>query len=73
MRIAHFSDVHVGCRPRGIDSYFDKRILGSLNFLLRRRAHVRLGLVGKVAERLEELAPDWVVFSGDLTSTGTPA
>ena len=73
MRIAHFSDVHVGCWPQGISTYFDKRILGSFNFLLRRRAYVRLERLSRAADCLRELAPDWVVFTGDLTSVGTPA
>ena len=72
MRIVHFSDVHVGCPPAALSAFFDKRILGSLNFFLRRRALFEPGLLQRALSRISLLNPDWVVCTGDLTSVGSP-
>ena len=48
-------------------------MLGCLNHLLRRRQHFRPERLEIAAARLGALAPDWIVCTGDLTSTGSPA
>jgi len=73
MRIAHFSDIHVGRWPEERSAYFDKRLLGSLNYSLRRRRQFDRRLLPRVLQQLNLLAPDWVVCTGDLTSIGTRA
>lgn len=73
MRIAHISDIHVGLLPEGLLSFVDKRIFGSLNFLLRRRGRVHLEWVEQTAARLRGIQPDWVVCTGDVTSVSAPA
>lgn len=51
----------------------DKRSLGCLNHLLRRRRHFDAGRLERAAARISSLAPDWIVCTGDLTTTGSPA
>lgn len=71
MRIAHFSDIHVGCWPQEIRACFDKRLLGSLNYRLRRQRRFSRDFLPRALRQLKMLAPDWVVCTGDLTSVGT--
>jgi 3',5'-cyclic AMP phosphodiesterase CpdA len=73
MRIVHFSDIHVGRWPREVSAFIDKRILGSLNFLLRRRRKMQPALVVRALSLIDSLAPDWVVCTGDLTCVGATA
>jgi len=72
MRIVHFSDIHAGLFPRSAAALTDKRLLGALNYLLRRRHACRPERIKRLASRLEQLRPDWVVCSGDLSSIGSP-
>ncbi len=72
MRIVHFSDIHAGIFPRSAAALTDKRLLGALNYLLRRRHACRPQSIARLAARLEQLRPDWVVCSGDLSSIGSP-
>ncbi|MBT3375695.1 MAG: metallophosphoesterase [Lentisphaerae bacterium] len=72
MRIAHISDIHVGLPPDGMKSLVDKRILGTLNFLLRRRRKIHLDWLAGAVDRLQALQPDWIVCTGDLTSVSSP-
>lgn len=72
MRIVHFSDIHAGLFPRKAAAFIDKRFLGALNYRLRRRHACRPERIQHLAARLEQLAPDWVVCSGDISSIGSP-
>lgn len=72
MRIVHFSDIHFGCGPRALSAFADKRILGTLNFYLRRRALFQPELLQRGLARIRLLAPDLVICTGDLTSVGAP-
>ncbi len=72
MKIIHFSDPHAGAMPDSISAYFDKRIVGTLNYALKRRflhhmESMQLGVDFIIKEK-----PDVVVCTGDLTSTGQP-
>jgi len=77
LRVIHLSDVHVrqrwgGWRPR---DFFGKRTTGWLNLTLTHRGRAFRGaaaLVGAIAERVQGLRPDLVVFSGDATALGFP-
>jgi 3',5'-cyclic AMP phosphodiesterase CpdA len=51
----------------------DKRVLGCLNHLLRRRQRFDRRRLARAIARVGSLAPDWIVCTGDLTTTGTPA
>jgi len=72
MRIVHFSDIHAGLFPHNAAALTDKRLLGALNYLLRRRHACRPERLERLAARFEQLRPDWVVCSGDLSSIGSP-
>jgi len=66
-------DLHFWFLPETWRALLDKRVFGSLNHLLRRRQHFREGRLERAAARISSLAPDWIVCTGDLTTTGAPA
>ncbi|MCK5834548.1 MAG: metallophosphoesterase [Lentisphaeria bacterium] len=72
MKIIHFSDPHLGLWPRGGSSFFDKRLVGALNYFLFRRSHFDLNVLQMAIDTTLTLKPQVVVISGDITSTGTP-
>jgi 3',5'-cyclic AMP phosphodiesterase CpdA len=72
MRIVHFSDIHAGGPIDHISGFFDKRILGTLNFYARRRHKHDWSLMGPAIERIQALEPDVVICTGDLASTSSP-
>jgi len=72
MRIIHFSDIHLGRWPRGLGALFDKRVLGAVNFFLRRRHGMDPAVIESAWARVRDLAPDWLVCTGDLTCVGSP-
>jgi DNA repair exonuclease SbcCD nuclease subunit len=71
MKIVHFSDPHLGLFPRDVSAFFDKRIVGALNFFLLRRRHFDWSLFKRAVERIITLDPQVVVLTGDITSMGT--
>jgi 3',5'-cyclic AMP phosphodiesterase CpdA len=71
MRIAHISDIHVGCWTRDWTAFFDKRLLGQLNYYLRRRPAFRPEYLQRAVVRIAEIKPDLVVCTGDLTCVGS--
>jgi len=72
MRIVHISDFHFQAWPRDWTAGLDKRLLGLLNVALHRRAQFHPAYVERLLGRLQSLAPDLVVISGDLTCIGSP-
>lgn len=72
MRIVHFSDIHLAAWPAAFTALFDKRILGLLNYTLRRRLRMHESYVQKAVEHIHKLKPDFVICSGDLTCIGSP-
>jgi 3',5'-cyclic AMP phosphodiesterase CpdA len=73
--LAHFSDVHVTCRPLGWRraDWFNKRMAAWLNlrvlgraFRFRRADEVLAALVAELQAR----PPDHIIFSGDATALG---
>ena len=72
MRILHFSDPHVSALPDSFGALFDKRILGTLNYFLRRRFLHDETMLAKAVEFIMADPPDVVVCTGDITSTGSP-
>ncbi len=73
MRIVHFSDIHIGRLPDDATALFDKRLLGFLNFFVRRRGTMNEELVRLAVPRVRSLQPDLVICTGDLTCVGAPA
>jgi 3',5'-cyclic AMP phosphodiesterase CpdA len=78
VRLAHFSDIHVTCRPLGwrAEDWFNKRFAAWLNLrVLGRAFRFRRGeqvLAALIAE-LQQRRPDHLVFCGDATALGFEA
>ncbi len=72
MRLVHFSDIHVGDFPRRMSSFFDKRLLGTLNFYLRRQHKMRPEFLTRAINKIKLLCPEWIICTGDLSCVGTP-
>ncbi len=72
MRIVHFSDIHAGGWLQDFSGYFDKRLLGAFNYLLRRKRHHDWSLVSAAVSKIKLLAPDIVICTGDFTSISEP-
>lgn len=71
MRIAHITDIHFYVPPR-IGQLPGKRLLGTANLYLRGRRHEFSPQVQAcVVQTLQDLKPDAVVISGDLTAQAT--
>ncbi|MEE9493647.1 MAG: metallophosphoesterase [Gammaproteobacteria bacterium] len=71
LTIAHLSDPHLSSL-QGIQwrQLFNKRILGYLSWLKRRRFVHRPELLDALAMDLQVMAPDHIVVTGDLTHIG---
>ncbi|MCB2155125.1 metallophosphoesterase [bacterium] len=65
----HIGDLHFWRFPRNPMALFGKRILGVGNLALNRarKFHIHRGVV--LVERMMELHADWMLFSGDFTTT----
>ena len=72
MKIIHFSDPHAGAMPDSLSAFFDKRIVGTLNYAFKRRFLHNMELMQKGVDYIIQEKPDVVVCTGDLTSTGQP-
>ena len=72
MRIIHVSDPHAASPPDSASAFFDKRLLGTLNYLFRRRFLHDQSLMSRLSDFVLGLEPDVVAITGDLTSTGQP-
>ncbi len=68
MKIIHFSDIHTGGYIRSVGAFFDKRIIGTLNYKLRRKRHVKWEYLDKAIKIIKEEKPDYIINTGDLTS-----
>ena len=73
MKIIHFSDIHTGGYLKSLGALFDKRIIGTLNYKLRRRKEVNWHYLKKAIEVIEQEKPDFVINTGDLTSVSEPS
>ena len=71
MRIVHFSDIHFGRTTKAWSAYFDKRLLGILNYLVKRRHSLYEQYVDRAIEIIPELKPDLVICTGDVTCIGS--
>src|SRR6516164_69369 len=75
VRLAHFSDIHVTCRPLGWrrEDWFNKRFAAWLNLRVLGRAFrfrcAEVVLAAFMAD-LRERRPDHLIFCGDATALG---
>jgi len=67
-RVLLFSDIHLGLFPRRLVQLMNKRLLGSVNHLLRRRHKVRAQCISALAAAMPSINADVTVCAGDLTS-----
>ncbi len=77
MRIAHFTDLHLTVPPSRLPpgGFFSKRVLGWMNlrWFGRYRDFEHVPAVAEALARdLEEVSPDHVVSTGDLTALSLP-
>ena len=72
MKILHFSDIHTGGHLSSVGALFDKRIIGTLNYKLRRRRHVHWERLENAIKIIEQEKPDVVINTGDITSVSEP-
>ena len=73
MRIVHLSDVHVWRYVVNPFQLMSKRALGVVELLTGRARRFRLERLAGVIERIEGLAPDHLLITGDLTTTALPS
>ena len=73
MRVVHFTDLHVEIPPSW-GELANKRLIGAVNlYVLGRSRHFSRKSQEALVAAVQELAPDTVVCTGDLTATATPA
>ncbi len=72
MRIIHFSDIHAARWIQDPRGFFDKRLLGAFNYLLRRSHSHHWHYVDAAVRKIRELSPDIVICTGDLTTLSQP-
>ncbi len=69
LRLVHLSDIHVWRIPANLLHLFNKRILGVIDLARGRARKFRLERLDEVVARVQQLAPDHVLITGDLTTT----
>ncbi|HDP35290.1 MAG TPA: metallophosphoesterase, partial [Candidatus Hydrogenedentes bacterium] len=72
-RIIHITDLHFWQLVKNPLLLFNKRILGNLNLLARRRRHVRQERAASFVELFNTLGAHALLIGGDLTTTATNA
>lgn len=73
LRIAHVSDPHLTTlNGVGVGELCNKRILGYLSWLWRRRGEHRAEILSLVMADVAAHRPDHLIVTGDLTHVGTP-
>ncbi|WDE96794.1 metallophosphoesterase [Lentisphaera profundi] len=70
MKIIHFSDIHEGAFPAPL-SLFSKRLFGGSNYVFRRKKSVDWSRLDALTHFVEQEGFDYVIISGDFTSTGS--
>lgn len=69
MKIVFFSDTHLYRLNREIKQLTSKKVIANLNGLLHRSSIHNETLAYKFIEKLSDLCPDHLVFSGDFTTS----
>lgn len=72
MRIIHLSDIHVWRYAFNPIRLFNKRAVGMFSLLTGRARRFRLERLHEVVARVQQLAPDHILITGDLTTTALP-
>jgi 3',5'-cyclic AMP phosphodiesterase CpdA len=71
--LAHLSDFHL-CLPdgAGVQAFINKRISGYLSWRLHRGRNHRDDILQALRQDLQQVNPDHIVITGDLTHLGLP-
>jgi 3',5'-cyclic AMP phosphodiesterase CpdA len=69
MRLLHISDLHFWHIPLNPLRLAGKRLFGVGNLILNRAWKFRMGTMPAIVERVQEVKPDHVLITGDLTTT----
>ena len=72
MRIVHISDIHVGKLSLSWRALFDKRLLGTANWLVRRASLFHREYFDRALTEIHRLSPELVVCTGDVTCVSAP-
>ncbi len=72
MRIVHLSDIHVWRYAFNPLKLLNKRAIGMAGLVLRRARKFRLERMRMVIDRVQSVAADHVLITGDLTTTALP-
>jgi 3',5'-cyclic AMP phosphodiesterase CpdA len=70
--LVHISDLHFHRLPRRAGDWLSKRALGAVNLLLNRARHYPLERAQRLVRRLDDMAWDHLVITGDLTQLALP-
>ena len=73
LKIAHISDLHLFVPTFEIADFFSKRLLGQLNYFLKRKAHFEGEQLLKLKDLFQSQNIEYVFVSGDLSSTSMEA
>lgn len=71
--VAHVGDLHFWSFPANPLLLLNKRLAGVLNLLVGRARKFRQDQAPLLVERLRLMNPDYLLFSGDFTTTSLPA
>lgn len=72
-RLAHISDLHFSQLSWNPAQFFSKRWIGNANLLLRRMREFQHDKVYKLLDHFKEEGVDYVLISGDLSTTSLPS
>lgn len=73
LKIAHISDLHLFVPTFEMADLFSKRMLGQLNYFLKRKAHFEGEQLFKLKDLFQSQNIEYVFVSGDLSSTSLEA
>ncbi len=73
LKVAHISDLHLFSSAFELADFFSKRMLGQLNYLLKRKKHFKGEQLFKLKELFEQEQVEYVLVSGDLSCSSLEA
>ncbi len=73
MKILVFSDSHAIGYPSSWKAFFDKRAIGLFNHVYIRKHSHNQNLIDLMITKLEQISPDIVFCTGDITTDGEPS
>ena len=71
VKILHFSDIHIFSFPSSLLKLLNKRTLGVLNFVFKRKRAISWENLHKLVKLIQKEKPDIIVFTGDSATIAT--